>query len=75
MLVVCLTSSVVAIFYVCLLPHKYELSVAWTVYHLIVGHWLLANIAFNYFKAAFTSPGNPPQVMVMSLCKMLKILV
>lgn len=61
-LVVILTTSVVVIFYICLLPHKAAEGHFWTVYHLIVGHWLLANIVFHYFKAAFTDPGCPPQV-------------
>ena len=61
-LVAVLTSSVVLIFYTCLLPHKYELSLAWTLYHLVFGHWLLVNIVFHYVKAAFTLPGSPPKV-------------
>lgn len=70
-LVVILTTSVVVIFYICLLPHKAAEGHFWTVYHLIVGHWLLANIVFHYFKAAFTDPGCPPQVIpeVVSVCK------
>ena len=63
-IVVCLVLSVIAIVYVCLLPFKYAESYFWTVYHLIFGHWLLANVAFHYFKAAFTDPGHPPSVSV-----------
>ncbi|CAH1782983.1 unnamed protein product [Owenia fusiformis] len=71
LLVVVLTTTVVVIFYVCLLPHKYDLSLGWTIYHLIFGHWLLINIVFNYFMAAFTDPGHPPQAVpeVVSICK------
>lgn len=61
-IVVVLTTSVVVIFYVCLLPHKMAESLGWTIYHFIIGHWLLVNIVFHYFKAAFTDPGKPPPV-------------
>ncbi|KAK2163783.1 hypothetical protein LSH36_74g06024 [Paralvinella palmiformis] len=71
LVVIVLTSSVVFIFYVCLLPHKMEESTGWTIYHLIFGHWLLINIVFQYFKAAFTDPGHPPPEIpeVVSICK------
>lgn len=61
-LVACLTTSVVVIFYVCLLPHVFDQSLSKTMFHLIFGHWLLANIVFNYVMAAFTDPGHPPRV-------------
>lgn len=59
-LVTVMTTSVVTIFYVCLLPHVYDISLGWTVFHVIFGHWLLANIVFHYVMAAFTQPGTPP---------------
>ena len=59
-LVTVMTTSVVTIFYVCLLPHVYDISLAWTVFHLIFGHWLLVNIGFHYVMAVFTQPGTPP---------------
>lgn len=65
-LVVVLTTSVVVIFYICLLPRKYEESLFWTIYHLIFGHWLLCNIVFHYFRAAFTDPGSPNKVLCHS---------
>lgn len=70
-LVVCLTTSVVVIFYICLLPHVYDQSLSKTMFHLIFGHWLLANIVFNYVMAAFTDPGHPPREIpeTVSICK------
>ena len=61
-LVVTLTTSVVVIFYTCLLPHAFYQSAFFTGFHLIFGHWLLMNIVFNYFMAAFTDPGHSPEV-------------
>lgn len=61
-LFVVLTTSVVIIFYFCLLPIKMEEGLHWTAFHLIFGHWLLINVLFNYFKAAFTCPGYPYSV-------------
>ena len=55
-----MTTSVVTIFYVCLLPHVYSASLGWTVFHLIFGHWLLVNIVFHYTMGVFTHPGTPP---------------
>jgi len=55
-----MTTSVVTIFYVCLLPHVYDFSTGWTVFHLIFGHWLLVNIVFHYVMGVFTHPGTPP---------------
>ncbi|XP_052229147.1 palmitoyltransferase ZDHHC16A-like isoform X2 [Dreissena polymorpha] len=71
-LVTVMTTSVVTIFYVCLLPHVYDISLGLTVFHLIFGHWLLANIVFHYVMAAFTQPGTPPPQNVpeiVSVCK------
>ncbi|XP_071090056.1 palmitoyltransferase ZDHHC16-like isoform X1 [Haliotis cracherodii] len=70
-MVVFLTTMVVAIFYVCLLPHIYYESMAATVFHLVFGHWLLLMIIFNYIMACFTSPGHPPDNLpeVVSICK------
>lgn len=70
-LVACLTTSVVVIFYVCLLPHVFDQSLSKTMFHLIFGHWLLANIVFNYVMAAFTDPGHPPREIpeTVSICK------
>lgn len=72
-LVTVLTTSVVTIFYVCLLPHVAELyHIGWTIFHLIFGHWLLSNIVFHYVMAVFTQPGTPPDQNVpevVSICK------
>ena len=62
MLVVLLTTFVVVLSYICILPVKWSHSVLWALYHCVVGHWLLINIVFHYFKAAFTNPGLVPEV-------------
>lgn len=69
--VIFLTTSVVAIFYTCLLPHVYAQSTARTIFHLVFGHWLLVNIVFNYVMAAFTHPGTPPPEIpeTVSICR------
>lgn len=62
-LVVILTSSIVGIAYVVLLPlilNTY--SPPWIAWHVCYGHWNLIMIAFHYYKAANTSPGYPPTV-------------
>lgn len=62
-LVVLLTSSIVVIAYIVLLPlilNTY--SPVWIVWHICYGHWNLIMIAFHYYNAAKTSPGYLPQV-------------
>jgi len=61
-LIVMLTTFVVVLTYVCILPVKWANSTSWAAYHLVVGHWLLINVVFHYFKAAFTNPGQVPPV-------------
>lgn len=62
-LVIALTSSVVVVVYLCLLPvilNTYPLQ--WIIWHLTYGHWVLMMVLFHYYKATTTSPGHPPQV-------------
>lgn len=62
-LVVILTSSIVVIAYLALLPLALKTySLPWLTWHLCYGHWNLVMIAFHYYKAAKTSPGAPPTV-------------
>jgi len=62
-LVVILTSSIVVIAYLVLLPLVLNTySPAWIAWHICYGHWNLVMIAFHYYKAAKTSPGYPPTV-------------
>lgn len=62
-LVIGLTSSIVAIVYICLLPLILQTyTPAWICWHLTYGHWNLIMIVFHYYKAITTSPGHPPQV-------------
>lgn len=70
-MIVLLVTFVVVITYICILPVKLSHSVSWVVYHFVVGHWLLVNIVFHYFKAAFTNPGHVPEniTVVASICK------
>ncbi|XP_038830601.1 palmitoyltransferase ZDHHC16B-like isoform X2 [Salvelinus namaycush] len=73
-LVIALTSSVLVIVYLCLLPvilNTYPLQ--WIVWHLTYGHWVLIMVLFHYYKATTTSPGHPPQIKSdtpsVSICK------
>ncbi|CAG5118143.1 unnamed protein product [Candidula unifasciata] len=71
-MVVLLTTMVVMVFYICIFPHiVYVTDVFWCGFHFFFSHWLLVNIVFNYFMAAFTKPGHPPQNVpeVVSICK------
>ncbi|PKU28604.1 hypothetical protein llap_21093 [Limosa lapponica baueri] len=61
-LVIGLTSSIVAIVYICLLPLILQTyTPAWICWHLAYGHWNLVMIVFHYYMAITTSPGHPPQ--------------
>ena len=62
-LVILLTSVVISVFYLCILPRCLENEDhVQTIFHLTFGHWLLVNIAFHYYKGVTTPPGYPPQV-------------
>lgn len=62
-LVILLTSSVVVIVYLFVLPTIISTyAVHWIVWHLGCGHWLLIMVVFHYYKATTTSPGHPPKV-------------
>lgn len=62
-LVVLLTTSVVVIVYLYVLPTIFSTYPAhWIVWHLCCGHWLLVMVVFHYYKATTTSPGHPPKV-------------
>ncbi|KAI5102984.1 putative palmitoyltransferase ZDHHC16 isoform X1, partial [Silurus meridionalis] len=61
-LVISLTSSVVLIVYLYVLPlivHTYPTH--WVLWHLCYGHWNVVNVVFHYYRAVTTSPGNSPQ--------------
>nr|XP_006630367.2 PREDICTED: probable palmitoyltransferase ZDHHC16 isoform X1 [Lepisosteus oculatus]XP_015201879.1 PREDICTED: probable palmitoyltransferase ZDHHC16 isoform X1 [Lepisosteus oculatus] len=73
-LVVVLTSSVLLIIYLSLLPLALTTySLPWIVWHIVYGHWNLVMIVFHYYKATRTSPGYPPQIKhdipSVSVCK------
>ncbi|XP_076830230.1 palmitoyltransferase ZDHHC16A isoform X2 [Brachyhypopomus gauderio] len=73
-LVVTLTSSVLLIAYVSLLPLALRTySLGWILWHLCYGNWIIVMIVFHYYKATRTSPGYPPQVKndisFVSVCK------
>ena len=62
-LVIMLTTSVVAITYLFVLPTIFSTyPVHWVVWHFCCGHWLLIMLVFHYYKATTTSPGHPPKV-------------
>ncbi|KAK9400952.1 putative palmitoyltransferase ZDHHC16 [Crotalus adamanteus] len=74
-LVITLTSSVVGIVYICLLPIIIQTyPIAWIFWHVIYGHWNLVMIVFHYYMAITTQPGYPPQhpkndLAAVSICK------
>ncbi|XP_070539848.1 palmitoyltransferase ZDHHC16-like isoform X2 [Ptychodera flava] len=73
-LVVGLTTTVVLIFYIYILPYLFTCGVHWIIFHLVFGHWLLMNIIFNYYKGVCTPPGYPPEgnlkaIGITSVCK------
>ncbi|XP_040217172.1 palmitoyltransferase ZDHHC16 isoform X1 [Rana temporaria] len=74
-LVIILTSSIVLIVYICVLPLILQTySTEWICWHVAYGHWNLVMIVFHYYKAITTSPGYPPQqaqkhVPSVSVCR------
>ncbi|XP_066474973.1 palmitoyltransferase ZDHHC16 isoform X2 [Tiliqua scincoides] len=73
-LVILLTSSVVVIVYVCLLPLVLRTyPIAWVFWHFIYGHWNLVMIIFHYYMAITTQPGFPPKsqgdIAAVSICR------
>lgn len=60
--VITLTSSVVAIVYIIGLPYYWNKSPVLTSFLMVLGHWLLINVAFHFYMAARTDPGTPPKV-------------
>lgn len=73
-LVILLTSSVLVIVYLCVLPIIISTyPVQWILWHICYGHWLLVMVLFHYYKATTTSPGHPPKekkdMPSVSICK------
>ncbi|XP_076025727.1 palmitoyltransferase ZDHHC16B [Genypterus blacodes] len=73
-LVILLTTSVVVIVYLYILPIIISTyPVHMITFHLCYGHWLLIMVVFHYYKANTTSPGQPPkdnaQIPSVSICK------
>ncbi|XP_061823368.1 palmitoyltransferase ZDHHC16B isoform X2 [Nerophis lumbriciformis] len=73
-LVILLTTSVVVIVYLFVLPTILSTYIVpWVIWHLCCGHWLLIMVVFHYYKATRTSPGHPPKdnfhIPSVSLCK------
>ncbi|EAA09699.3 palmitoyltransferase ZDHHC16 [Anopheles arabiensis] len=71
--VICLTTAVVTICYWIGLPYWWNRNRYMTVFLMIVGHWLLLNVVYNFYKAASVSPGYPPEkeliAEAVSICK------
>lgn len=62
-LVIVLTSSIVAIAYLCILPLILQTySVPRLCWHFFYSHWNLILIVFHYYQAITTPPGYPPAV-------------
>lgn len=59
--VVALTIAVVIICYLIGLPYWWKKSPEISVALMVIGNWLLINVAFHYYMAAKTNPGGPPK--------------
>ncbi|XP_054623212.1 palmitoyltransferase ZDHHC16B isoform X2 [Dunckerocampus dactyliophorus] len=73
-LVILLTTSVVVIVYLFVLPMILSTYIVpWVIWHICCGHWLLIMVVFHYYKAITTSPGHPPKdnfhMPSVSVCK------
>ncbi|XP_049591560.1 palmitoyltransferase ZDHHC16A isoform X1 [Syngnathus scovelli] len=73
-MVVILTSSILLVVYVVLLPNALRTyTTAWLIWHLCYGHWNIVMIVFHYYKAVKTAPGYPPSekndIPFVSVCK------
>uniref|UniRef100_A0A8C0DEY3 Palmitoyltransferase n=1 Tax=Balaenoptera musculus TaxID=9771 RepID=A0A8C0DEY3_BALMU len=73
-LVIVLTSSIVAIAYLCVLPLILQTySVPRLCWHFFYSHWNLILIVFHYYQAITTPPGYPPpgrnDITTVSICK------
>ncbi|XP_057704935.1 palmitoyltransferase ZDHHC16A isoform X2 [Corythoichthys intestinalis] len=73
-MVVLLTTSILLVAYVVLLPYALRTyPTEWLTWHLCYGHWNLVMIVFHYYKAVKTSPGYPPNekndIPFVSVCK------
>lgn len=67
-----LTSAVVSICWYIGFSYWYQISPAMTAFLVVLGNYLLMNVSFHYFMAAFTKPGRPPNKLIsnaVSLCK------
>jgi len=66
-------SVYVGIAYIVGLPFWLERSYLVTAVALVIGNWLLINMSFHYYMAWKTSPGNPPEGVIIenavSICK------
>nr|CAI5847999.1 unnamed protein product [Callosobruchus analis] len=71
--VVALTASVVFIAYWIGIPYWWNRNSYLCIILVIIGHWLLLNIAFHYYMAVVTHPGFPPEgeliTEAVSICK------
>ncbi|XP_019765029.1 palmitoyltransferase ZDHHC16 [Dendroctonus ponderosae] len=71
--VIGLTASTVLIAYWIGIPHWWNKSPYICVCLVIVGHWILLNIIFNYYMACTVLPGYPPEgeliAEAVSICK------
>ncbi|XP_078421211.1 palmitoyltransferase ZDHHC16B isoform X2 [Cetorhinus maximus] len=73
-LVIILTTTIVMIVYICVLPVIISTyPVGWIAWHLCYGHWNLMQIVFHYYKAVRTHPGHPAEgksdIPMVSICR------
>lgn len=72
-MVCALTTSVVLLAHWLGIPHWWAKHPAYCVFLVAVGHWILLNIAYNYYKGCTVPPGYPPEGELISeavsICK------
>ncbi|XP_066246563.1 palmitoyltransferase ZDHHC16B [Euwallacea similis] len=68
-----LTASVVIIAYWLGIPHWWNKNPYYCIFLFLLGHWILLNIVFNYYKAWTVLPGYSPEGELISeavsICK------
>lgn len=57
-----LISGIVWSWHAILRPYLWSHGPVWASLHAVLAHWLLLNVAFNYYMGTTVFPGSPPQV-------------
>lgn len=74
-LVILLTTFVVAIAYWIGVPYWWNNNKIFTVFLIIFGNWLLINVIFHYYMGVTTPPGFPTSVYNVLASSSIRILI